>query len=319
MSWLSKAFHSVDTFANKINPMHHFMDQAANVMGDVWKPLGKAGHWGNDHPAEAAAIAGGGLASAYFGGAALAGGFGGAAGEAGAGSAIGTTAAKDIFKTLKGSGGGMAGVSGGGDSGVDWSSVIGGLGSLYSGVQSNSQAGGLQSILNNAYGFNASRPEYTKELNDLMANPEQGVLNSPGYKAKMDQALQASERTAAAQGLTGSGTEAAALAQTGANLESSTYDQLFQQLSMLSGATLDPSHLFSGQMSVDQTKQNGSGGVFSGLSSAIGGANSASGGGLGSWFSNLFSSGGGGGSSAVGDAVGGSGGADMSMFAELGG
>ena len=190
---------------------------------------------------------------------------------------------------------GTGGTSG---SGVDWSGVIGGLGSLYSGMSANHQASGLQGILNNAYSFNASRPMYANELNQLMADPEKAVTSSPGYKAEMDQALQASERTAASQGLTGSGTEAAALTQTGANLEQSTYNNLFSQLSMLSGATLDPSKMFSEQMSVDQTKQGGSSGVFSGLSSAFGsavsGSGSSSGSGSGSWFSGLFGSGAGG-------------------------
>ena len=187
-----------------------------------------------------------------------------------------------------GGGGGGSGGSGGG-SGVDWGSVIGGLGSAYSGITAGHQASSLQGILNNAYGFNNSRPHYTEELNKLMANPEEAVKASPGYKAEMDAALQATQRTGASQGLTGSGTEAAAIANTGASIERSTYDELFQQLSGLSGANLNPSQLFSEQMSQQQTSQNASGNVFSGLSSAIGGSG-GSGSGLGSWFSGLFSS-----------------------------
>jgi uncharacterized membrane protein YgcG len=86
------------------------------------------------------------------------------------------------------------------------------------------------------------------------------------------------------------------LAFTGAQTEQSAYDKLFSQLSMLSGATLDPAKMFGEQMNVDQTKQGGSGGVFSGLSSMgslFGGGGSGSsggGGGLSSWFSGLFSS-----------------------------
>ena len=241
-------------------------------------------------------------AGGYFASSAGLGGLSGTAAKTGASKLIGAgTAALDksggnmsAQDTTTGSVLGGATASGGdansGASGsVDWGSILGSLGSIYSGMKTNGQASSLQTILNNAYGFNNSRPLYTAELNQLMANPEQTVTSSPGYQAKMDQALQATQRTGAAQGLTGSGTEAAALAKTGADLESSTYDQLFQQLSQLSGANLNPSQLFQEQMSQQQTSQNGSGGVFSGLSSLFGGGSSGgSGGGLGSMLSGLF-------------------------------
>lgn len=181
-------------------------------------------------------------------------------------------------------------------SGTNWSSIIGGLGSLYSGITANNQASSLQTILNNAYGFNNSRPLYTAELNALMANPEQAVEASPGYQAQMNAALQATQRTGASQGLTGSGTEAAAIANTGASIEQSTYNNLFNQLSSLSGANLNPSQLFSEQMSQQQTSQNASGGIFSGLGSLVGGLFGGSSGGSGGLFSglsNLFGSSGG--------------------------
>jgi len=232
----------------------------------------------------------------------------GAAGDAvgGNGPSSGTTLGGGSMATGTGSMGG---------SGTDWSSVIGGLGSLYNGMTANSQANGLQGILNNAYSFNASRPMYANELNQLMANPEQAVTSSPGYQAQMDQALQASQRTAASQGLTGSGTEAAALAQTGANLEQSTYNNLFSQLSMLSGATLDPAKMFSEQMSVDQTKQNASTSMLGSLGSMFG--SGGGGGGLGSWFSNLFSSGGGTGGGSGLTSMAGSDGSYLSSLSDM--
>jgi hypothetical protein len=168
------------------------------------------------------------------------------------------------------------GDSSGGGSGTDWSGLIGGLGSIFSGLQGNNQANQLQSIINNAYSFNSSRPQYVSELNALMANPEQAVESSPGYQAQMDQALQATQRTGAAQGLTGSGTEAAAIANTGASIEQSTYNNLFSQLSQLSGANFNPAQMIQAQMSQQQGSQNSSSSLFSGLGS------------LGSFVTSLF-------------------------------
>jgi hypothetical protein len=128
-------------------------------------------------------------------------------GGMGSGEAAGSSFYSSAIQKLAGglskggsTGGSNVATGSGSGSGIDWSSVIGGLGSLYSGMSANHQASGLQSILNNSYSFNASRPMYANELNQLMADPEKAVTSSPGYKAEMDQALTASQRTAASQG-----------------------------------------------------------------------------------------------------------------------
>ena len=86
--------------------------------------------------------------------------------------------------------------------GFDLGGLLGGLGSLFSGSQASNQASQLQTIIDNAYSFNGSRPQYVTQLNNLMSNPEQAVTSSPGYQAQLDQALQATQRTGASQGLT---------------------------------------------------------------------------------------------------------------------
>ena len=76
--------------------------------------------------------------------------------------------------------------------------------------------------------FAQYRPEYAKRLSDLAKDPS-SIKDTASYKAR----LQAAERTMAAQGYTGSGNALVAAADAGA----AAYQQEFDNLAMLSGAT----------------------------------------------------------------------------------
>lgn len=76
--------------------------------------------------------------------------------------------------------------------------------------------------------FAQYRPEYAERLSALSKDPS-SITNTATYKAR----LQAAERVMAAQGYTGSGNAAAAAADAGA----AAYQQEFDNLSMLSGAS----------------------------------------------------------------------------------
>lgn len=72
------------------------------------------------------------------------------------------------------------------------------------------------------------RPAAATQLNALQADPS-NIVNLPAYKAR----LQAAQRTAAANGFTGSGNALVAAADAGG----SAYQQEFENLAMLSGAS----------------------------------------------------------------------------------
>lgn len=109
MSWISSLFKGVDSFADSINPMHHAMGELASEAAKVpviGKYLGKAGQWGDNHPAEAyvaasvaeaggEALGGAGAGGAGAGdvatGAGVDAGVGGGAGADGLGSALTTS------------------------------------------------------------------------------------------------------------------------------------------------------------------------------------------------------------------------------------
>lgn len=76
--------------------------------------------------------------------------------------------------------------------------------------------------------FAQYRPEYAKRLSDLSNDPS-SIENTATYRAR----LKAAERVMAAQGYTGSGNALVAAADAGA----SAYQQEFDNLAMLSGAT----------------------------------------------------------------------------------
>ena len=83
--------------------------------------------------------------------------------------------------------------------------------------------------------FASQRPQYQAQLQNLMANPS-SVQNDPGYKFNMQQGLDAVTASKASQGIGTSGAADAARMTFAEGLASSTYQQDFNNLSMLSGA-----------------------------------------------------------------------------------
>ncbi len=79
--------------------------------------------------------------------------------------------------------------------------------------------------------YAAYRGAAATQLNNLMANPS-SITTSPTYQAY----LQAAQRQSAAQGYTGSGNALAAAASAGGQ----AYQQQFNNLAMLSGASTSP-------------------------------------------------------------------------------
>jgi hypothetical protein len=159
----------------------------------------------------------------------------------------------------------MGGGGSGGGGGFDWGGLLGGVGGLFNsagniagGIWGNNQAKSDQQILQQAYGFNGSRPMYADKLNTLMADPS-SITKDPGYQFRMDQAMQGSSRQMAAQGLTGSGTAAQALTDTGSKVAGDEFKSMFDMLSGLSGANFNPADYFKGMMSTQQSQQNAAG------------------------------------------------------------
>ncbi len=105
-------------------------------------------------------------------------------------------------------------------------SVVGGA------LMGGGSSGGGSSGSSGAYDPYASyRPAAAQQLNDLMKNPSSAVNSSYGQAEQL-----AAGRTMAAQGYTGSGNALIAAAQAGGN----AYQQQFNNLAMLSGATQSP-------------------------------------------------------------------------------
>ena len=80
----------------------------------------------------------------------------------------------------------------------------------------------------------AQHTGYANMLQALMNNPS-SITSTPGYQAGLDQATQTLTRQLASQGLTGSGTAAAAIANEGAQYENQQFTQQEQILGQLSG------------------------------------------------------------------------------------
>jgi hypothetical protein len=156
-------------------------------------------------------------------------------------------------------------------------SLFGSLGDLAGGLLGMQQANKQTAFLNNAYSFNSSRPQYVQMLNELMKNPS-SVTSMPGYQAGMDQAEQTVTRNMASQGLTGSGTAAKALADTGAQYEGTAFNNMFSMLSQLAGVNLNPAQGLSAMESIGQTKENSLSSIFSSLGGTDGSGGKGSGG-----------------------------------------
>lgn len=113
--------------------------------------------------------------------------------------------------------------------------AIGAAGAIYSANKaakaSKEQAKLGQQAIEAADPFRQYRPQYAEKLNTLMSNPS-SIQDTPEYKAR----IQSVQRQLAAQGYTGSGNALVEAAEAGA----SVYQQAFQNLAMLSGASTTP-------------------------------------------------------------------------------
>jgi hypothetical protein len=167
-------------------------------------------------------------------------------------SMLGTGAADTTAGVLASSGGfggvadglvaaGTGGAAAGATSGLpDWLSNITTNQVLQgaSAVSGLSQASSLAGKANATDPFASYRPQFAQQLQALMANPN-SVTSLPGYQFGMDQALGGLTKNLASQGLTGSGTAAKAISDTGASYAGSFFQQQLQNLMGLSGANMN--------------------------------------------------------------------------------
>lgn len=113
--------------------------------------------------------------------------------------------------------------------------VIGAAGAIYA-AKKSSDAQKAQTKLGKeaidaADPFRQYRPQYAEKLNALMQDPS-SIENTPEYKAR----ITAAQRQMAAQGYTGSGNAI----EEAANGAGQAFEQAFNNLSMLSGAGVNP-------------------------------------------------------------------------------
>ncbi len=110
--------------------------------------------------------------------------------------------------------------------------AIGVAGTIYATSQAKKQQKqaiqSQQDMMKNADPYAAYRGQAAQQLNTLMSNPAT-ITDLPTYKAR----LEAAGRAAAANGFTGSGNALVAAADAGG----SAYQQEFENLAMLSGAS----------------------------------------------------------------------------------
>jgi len=88
--------------------------------------------------------------------------------------------------------------------------------------------------------FAPYRAGYASQLNTMMANPAAIIPQMPGYQFLQDQGQQAVMRQLAAQGRTVSGQEQLALQQQGQGLANQFYNDQYNKLAQLSGASASP-------------------------------------------------------------------------------
>jgi hypothetical protein len=84
--------------------------------------------------------------------------------------------------------------------------------------------------------FASQRAQYQPMLQNLVMNPS-SVANTPGYQFNMQQGLNAVQAGSAAKGLGTSGANDTAKMQYAQGLAANTYQQDFNELALLSGAT----------------------------------------------------------------------------------
>lgn len=133
--------------------------------------------------------------------------------------------------------------------------------------------------------FAGERYKYQQQLDDFMTGPFNA--DDPSYKWRMDQGLEATQRSYAARGMTNSGNVLAALTEYGQNMASTEYSNQFNRLAQLAGANVG-SPAAAGQILYNQQQQQSAG--AGAIGNAVGGAIKDFGSGGG--FSNMFGGGG---------------------------
>ena len=121
----------------------------------------------------------------------------------------------------------------------DWASLIGSLGGLYTGLQQayGSGQGSAAQASKLADPFQGSRQQYAQQMNGLMQDPS-SVSTLPGYQFQLNQGLGAIRSAGTIQGSGGAENQQAM--QFGQGLASTSYQQEFNNLGTLSGATWGP-------------------------------------------------------------------------------
>lgn len=132
----------------------------------------------------------------------------------------------------------------------------------------NSMGGSSGQAASAADPFAAQRGQYQNQLSSLMNNPQSAIQN-PAYQAEYAQGLSAANAGSAASGMLNSGNRLLALQNYGQNAEASAYQQQFNNLSVLSGAT-QGSPGTAGNIMQNQNTQNQQ--AIGTLSGAIGNA-----------------------------------------------
>jgi hypothetical protein len=142
--------------------------------------------------------------------------------------------------------------------------AIGTAGTIYASKQASKAAKEQNALaregIEAADPFRKYRPEYAEKLKALTNDPS-SVKDTAEYKARM----QAAERTMAAQGYTGSGNALVESAEAGGQ----AYQSAFNNLALLSGASVTPGGGYSAAMQGNQaatdTKLGALGGVTNNL------------------------------------------------------
>lgn len=249
---IGDVFKSVDTVANKINPFHHFTQWATdNTVGKIpgiGKPMAQLGDWGNNHPAEVAALAAGGYGAYTLGAGALAGGAGdtgmfsglGGAMAGGGAEALGGEAGAGLGAAGAGAGAGAAsldlGMAGAGAADAELSGLGGPTAGGFGGVGTDAAAtgtgdsafmSGLHSLFgggvgSGGVGLNLATAKNglgaMQVLSSLYGMDQSRKLSKQATAQSMSNAgLQAVQRSMAAQGYQGSGNMMQALSKYGAD------------------------------------------------------------------------------------------------------
>lgn len=132
---------------------------------------------------------------------------------------------------------------------------------------SKPSGGGQGSASSAADPFGSQRGQYQPQLAGLVNNPGSFFSSDPLYRAEFDQGLEAVKRTQGAMGLGHSGNQLAELEKYGMSISRGAYNDRFNQLSLLSGAT-NGSPATSGSLIDAQNQRNTA--AYSTLGSQLG-------------------------------------------------